>query len=362
LIGTYVSAFGKLERIRLAPRVVRVLQIAAAVAVVVAAVAVGPALANDAWDSFQRPQAVSVPADPAQRFTNLSGERRVLWDTALDAFTSHPLRGVGAGTYEFLWNRDPRWSHHVVDAHSLYIETLAETGLVGLLLLLVALGTSLRAALIAPFRQPDAASSGAATGCAAALLVFCVICSVDWQWESTAVAVAAFACAGLALVAASCPSADVAAAPPAADVPADRPRPDHRALPRIAVGVLAVIALVLQTPALVASAEVASSQKAVRERRTADAVADASVAVHAEPWSATPLLQRALVLERRGFLQAAAMDARSAASKESTNWEIWLILARIEAERGRVRPAIAAAARARRLNPRNPVFQARAGG
>jgi O-Antigen ligase len=354
-IGAYVSATGRVERVRLGPRAVRMLQTSAAVGVVLAAVAVGPALANEAWDSFERPQEVTVPADPAQRLTNLSGERRLLWDAALDSFASHPLRGVGAGTYEFLWNRDERWSHHVVDAHSLYLEMLTETAIPGALLLLVALGAALRAALIAPLRQPDAASAGAAAGCAAALLVFCFIAAVDWLWELTAVAVAAFACAGLALVAASRSSVDASAARPDA-------HPDRRAVPRIAAGVLAVLALLLQTPALIASAEVAASQKAVRERRNDDAVAAAAVGVRAEPWSATPLLQRALVLERQGFLDAAATDARDAASKESTNWEIWLILARIEAERGRVKPAIAAAERARANNPRNPIFRARAGG
>jgi cytochrome c-type biogenesis protein CcmH/NrfG len=72
-------------------------------------------------------------------------------------------------------------------------------------------------------------------------------------------------------------------------------------------------------------------------------------------------LQRALVLERQGFLAAAAHDARTAAGKESTNSEIWLILARIEVERGRVAAALAAVRKARELNPRNPAFRPRPG-
>ena len=98
------------------------------------------------------------------------------------------------------------------------------------------------------------------------------------------------------------------------------------------------------------------SQAAVRDQRIEDAVAAASVAVRAEPWSADGYVQRALVLERQGYLDAAAQDARAAVAKERLNSETWLILARIEVERGRAKQAIAAATRARQLNPRNPRF------
>jgi hypothetical protein len=347
LAGAYVNVAHRVEDVRLAPRVARAVAASAVVIAALAAVAFGPSLAERAWDSFAQQQKVDVPADPAQRFTNLSGERRVLWSAALKAFRHHPLDGLGAGTYEFLWNRDKRWTHHVVDAHSLYFELLAETGLVGALLALAALGASLRAAVLAPFRQRDAAAAGAAAGCAAALVVFCVSAGVDWMWESTAVATVAFVCAGLGLAAAAHPAPDVAAV---------NPVPGRRGLPRMAIGVLAFAALALQTPALLAASEIGASQAAVRDGRNADAVTAASVAVHAEPWNASAYLQRALVLERQGFLAAAADEARTAAGKESTNSEIWLILGRIEVERGRVSAALAAVRKARELNPRNPVF------
>ena len=131
---------------------------------------------------------------------------------------------------------------------------------------------------------------------------------------------------------------------------------DHRPLPRVAFTLLALIALGLQTPALIAAAEVKTSQAAVRERRFMAAVSAATVAVHAEPWSADGYLQRALVLEQQGFLDAAASDARTAVAKERVNAETWLTLARIEVERGRTEDAIAAANTARELNPRNPAF------
>jgi O-Antigen ligase len=352
LAGAYVSVVHGVENVRLAPRAARGVAASVAVIAALAAAAFGPALAERAGDSFAQQQKVDVPADPAQRFTNLSGQRRVLWSAALEAFGHHPLDGLGAGTYEFLWNRDKRWTNHVVDAHSLYFELLAETGLVGALLALAALGASLRAAVLAPFRQRDAAPAGAAAGCAAALAVFCFSAGVDWMWESTAVAAVAFVCAGLGLAAAAHPASDVAVPDPVAE---------RRGPHRMAIGLLALAALALQTPALVAASEIGASQEAVRDGRNADAVTAASVAVHAEPWNASAYLQRALVLERQGFLDAAADDARTAAGKQSTNSEMWLILGRIEVERGRVAAALAAVRKARELNPRNPVFRSKAG-
>jgi cytochrome c-type biogenesis protein CcmH/NrfG len=60
-----------------------------------------------------------------------------------------------------------------------------------------------------------------------------------------------------------------------------------------------------------------------------------------------------------GFLDAAAADARRATELEATNVETWLVLARIEVERKRIRQALAAVKKARQLNPRNPLFAAR---
>jgi Flp pilus assembly protein TadD len=89
-----------------------------------------------------------------------------------------------------------------------------------------------------------------------------------------------------------------------------------------------------------------------------DALSHATTAVDAQPWGASGYLQRALVLERAGVLPAAALDARRATEREPTNWETWLILGRIEAERGRVAVALRAATRARHLNPHSPLFKA----
>jgi cytochrome c-type biogenesis protein CcmH/NrfG len=62
------------------------------------------------------------------------------------------------------------------------------------------------------------------------------------------------------------------------------------------------------------------------------------------------------VLEQGGELPAAAAAAEAATERESTNWRTWLVLSRIEAERGRAAASVRAYREARSLNPRSELF------
>ena len=324
-----------LERRRAPRRAVRVALVTAGVVALFTAAAVGPALARGAWHSFNRPTP-SLRGDPAHRFGTLGGTRRALWSATLDAFSARPLAGTGAGTFEFVWNRGPNRAYYVRDAHSLYLESLGELGLPGALLVVAALGCLLSAAVRTVVREPDAA--GAATGAVAALLVYCVCAGVDWMWESTAVTVMALALGGLAAAAGAKPARPLGAAR------------------RVGVAVVAALILAVQLPVLAAAVQLRASAQAVRAGDVEQAVGAATSAVDAAPWGAAGYAQRALVLERLGLGARAAADARRATRAEPTNWRHWLVLARIDAERGRVRAAIAAARRAAALNPHAPLF------
>ena len=71
------------------------------------------------------------------RLSSASNDGRIeLWTIALDAFRAHPLDGTGAETYEILYYEHRTTPTAVVNAHSLYIETLGELGLVGLIFVL----------------------------------------------------------------------------------------------------------------------------------------------------------------------------------------------------------------------------------
>ena len=77
----------------------------------------------------------------------------------------------------------------------------------------------------------------------------------------------------------------------------------------------------------------------------------------AEPWAATPYEQRALVLESGGRLASAAHDLRQAISREPNNYVDWLLLSRVETERGSVAVAAGDYERARHLRPKALAFQ-----
>ena len=85
---------------------------------------------------------------------------------------------------------------------------------------------------------------------------------------------------------------------------------------------------------------------------------DAEDAVASAPWAASPYVHRALLLERAGppHGRASRHPAR-ACELEPTNYRHPLLLARIEALQGRVRPALAAFRDARRLAPKKRIVE-----
>jgi O-antigen ligase len=116
------------------------------------------------------------------------------WRVAWDQFETHPWLGSGAGTFVHFWERSGIPSG-VRDAHSLYLETLAELGPFGLLLLVAALALPLVAAVRAR-RRPFV---GVALGAYAA---FVVHAGLDWDWEMPVVTLAGLICAVAILAAA----------------------------------------------------------------------------------------------------------------------------------------------------------------
>ena len=96
-------------------------------------------------DVHPRARTWTTPTDLRTRLTSAVDNGRIdNWRVALDGFDAQPLHGTGAGTYRITWDHDrPAPPVKVNDGHSLYLETLSELGVVGLVLLLIALGTIL---------------------------------------------------------------------------------------------------------------------------------------------------------------------------------------------------------------------------
>ena len=255
---------------------------------------------------------------------------------------AHLLGGSGAGTFQLLWAPRAPYFSYVQNAHSLYVETLAETGIVGVALLGAFFLSVLGAAARLSTRSRYEARVRAA-GLTGALIAFCVAAASDWIWQVPAVP-AAFLLLAAAVFA---PPSRSAAGPRAGGSLTLR-------LGAIAVAIAALVAIAIP---LATVSTVRASQAAVLSGNPARALADARAAVRLEPGAASPQIQLALVLELQGDVPDALAAARSATIDEPDNWSGWLIVSRLEAEAGHPAASLAAYGRSRSLNPRSPLFK-----
>jgi O-antigen ligase len=149
-------------------------------------------IASNAWRSFSAPP--PAVSDLNDRYFSFSGSGRAeQWSVALDAWREQPWLGIGAGGYERYWLEHRAVGSKIRDAHSLYIEQLAEVGPVGLAFLLTALGVPVYAAFRSRRRPLVPAAFGA-------YVAYLVHAGIDWDWEMPVVTLAGLAC-GIAVVA-----------------------------------------------------------------------------------------------------------------------------------------------------------------
>jgi O-antigen ligase len=317
------------ERIRVSERARRPLLLAAAL-VGIAVVAVGlvriggpDGAVERAYHAFNAP-APLVGQDTSGRLFSLSGSNRSeYWRVAWREWKVDPVLGGGAGSYQRFWLRHRRNDLPVRDAHSLYLETLAELGPLGLALLLCALAVPL-AAVGAVRRNPLAA------GALGAYVAFLVHAGIDWDWEMPAVTLAALAC-GIALLLAARGTGErqLGTAP--------------RILGVTAAALLGSVALV----GLVGNRAELASANALEAEQLHSAADEAHQARRWEPWSGTPWR-----LLGESQLQAGDVDrARSSflrgVDEDPGDWELWLDVALVS--RGAARRA--ALDRVAELNP-----------
>ena len=315
--------------------------VAAGLAVLVLAVALdAPGRASDGWQEFKE---AGGPGAGSGRLGSVAGESRYeLWKAALDQNSTKPLNGTGSGTFELWWARHGRTGESVRDTHSLYLQTLGELGIVGLALLVAFLVTVFAAGGRSMLRASAAKRSRLAAALAACA-AFCLSAVVDWVWQIPVLAVALLLLASLLVT--------------GEDRAESQGRASLGAPLRIGFGAAAIVAIVAIAIPLATTALLRDSEADVRAGRLAEALDGARTAesVHAD--AAAPRLQQALVLELQGELDPAAAAAREAIELEPENWRNWLVLSRIEAERGRAVISVQAYRRAKSLNSQSQIFE-----
>ena len=264
------------------------------------------------------------------------------WTAALHQWERHPFQGDGAGSFASWWAQHASFSYFVTNAHSLYLETLGELGLVGLGLLAAFLVASLalggRALLAA--RGDDRVTSSALLALVAAYLV---AAGVDWMWELTAVTLVGLFCLGL-LVASSDAVAE------------NRRRARSNTAGRTLIVVTGLVMVVAQAIPFLAESQIGNSQAAAARGDLSAAQADALRARQIQPWAASPYLQLALTAELAGRPRDAEGWVREAISRDPTDWRLWLVAARIETKLALPAEAKRSLSRAVSLNPKSPLF------
>jgi hypothetical protein len=280
-------------------------------------------IARHAYDSFVGPAPVYGANLNGRLFSLSSTRRTVKWRIAVDAFGAHPAGGIGAGAYEQYWLRHRTDLEKVRDAHSLYVETLAETGVVGLVLLLAALGAPFVAISRARRHPLGAAAFGG-------YVTFLVHAAVDWDWELAGVTLCALLCAGAVLLAARTDAG---------------PR-TWRIAPAVLGSLLAVAALV----GLIGNLALSSSRAAVRDGNWKRAASEARRADTWAPWSSEPLDLLGRAQLGLGHPAAARETFRRAIARSPGDWSLWFDLARASSGSERV----TALKRAKQLDPLEP--------
>lgn len=377
LVGLAVLVLGLLERwrppkpafARRAGRVVAVGAIALAVvgAVVVLATVGAPVdRAQNGWDAFKRGGGVAAGGQDA--FTNyVGGARYDYYRVALQLIEENPYRGVGADNFAQDYAARGRAIEFPAYVHSTELRTLVHTGIIGAVLLALALGAALvatwRAARVEAGRALSAAVGVAATMVA---LQWLVQGSADWFWEFPALGGAAFVMLGVACaLAPERPSPSVGPRtdePPQDDPPTDAPVASRRAprglrLAGLAAGavalVIAALSLVLPWTAAI------EMQRASRVWPTDPAAAfrQLELAADLNPLSSRPAIVEGTIALRLGQADRATDAFTRALERDPREAYSTLALGALASQRGDREQALTLLRRAATLNRQDAITQ-----
>lgn len=284
-------------------------------------------------------------------FSTSGTGRSQFWGQAIDAFESEPVIGIGAGNYELWWNQHHTIAVITIDAHSLYLQTLAELGIVGILLLLGFLGVALYAGWRAVVWLPDVGNAGEVMAAAfAVFLAGLTSAAFDWTWQLPAAFAPVIVMAALLSGPASQPVVAVAE-PGRSSMATWRARGGQYGL-GVATLICAWIAIWVAGDQLIASVQLDSSRSALARGDFQSAAQSARNASAIQPWSSEAQLQLALAEKGSGDLAAATAAVREAIDRASDDWRTWLVGAEVSAAAGNREGAVIGLAEADRLSPR----------
>ena len=302
-----------------------------AVAVFAAIVLGAPGAISHRWNQFVNQQTVPTTSI-RNRLSYASNNGRIaLWNVALSDFDAHPLDGTGADTYEVYYYEKRQNQAVVVNAHSLYLETLGDLGIVGLVcVLLFVLGTL---AGLAPWRRGRRDRALYAVVFSAGL-AWALHAGVDWDWQMPAVSLWFAALGGLAL------GRPLGREPVRARVAHARVFVAGALVVAVSVFPALVLASQVRLNSATAAYATGDCAKAIRLARSSIDVLD----TRAGPWQLVALCD-----VRSGQYRDALVALRAGLAVDPNDWELESALAADRAATGI--DARSQAARALALNP-----------
>jgi hypothetical protein len=292
------------------------------------------------FDTGARADAASV----SDRLAVAAGSGRWQnWGVAADQFRASPIVGTGAGDYVFFWQQNRDVDLTVVNAHSLYLEILGETGLVGLLLLLLPVGAIGLAFLLYRRENRDSARARTVAVALSAAALIGIHAAGDWDWQLPAIVLPAVALAAGGLKVMLLRESDA-------------PRRGVGLRPLAALG--AILALVLIVGPTVSSSSLADARSLAVQGDLEGALDLSDDAVALAPLDPAPRLLRAHLLSDLGRGGQANAAFAAAVARSPNDWRVFADWALSLRDRGDREGALAAAERAVSLNPREsqPVF------
>src|SRR5207249_3480631 len=114
-----------------------------------------------AWSQFKTKP---TPHGGSNRLGRLGSDRYDFWRVAWGRFEHAPLAGIGADNFQEAYLRHGKSEEQPLYPHSLELRTLSQTGIVGALLLVVAIGAALAAAFRAMRGRAGWGTAAAAAG------------------------------------------------------------------------------------------------------------------------------------------------------------------------------------------------------
>jgi O-antigen ligase/polysaccharide polymerase Wzy-like membrane protein len=300
--------------------------------------------ADRAWEKFSQTSKDEV-SDPSRLISSNSGNRWVWWKEAAGAWADKPLHGWGAGSFTVTHKMYRDVELGVTQPHNMPLQFLAETGIVGTLLVSGAIGFLLFCALDRLRAMPRGRERDLGVALFAGAVAWLVHGLVDWDWDIPGVTVPVLLFLGV-----------LAAAPwqPGATAPALRSATGTRglalALACVCIGLVVVSAGLPMLADQKASAAQAVSMDA-GPAELQDAAANADLAARLDPTAVRPLLAAAALAEGRDRLLNARGFLLDAADRQPYNATVWYRLLELALKTADRPGAKAAAQRLLELDP-----------